>query len=50
MKYSVEIDFETEKHCLLCPIRHEFDQPMLNYTKEQLDAILFKRKSADRGG
>jgi len=29
---------------------HNFDQPMMNYTKEQLDAILFKRKSADRGG
>ena len=23
MKYILEIDFETEKHCLLCPIRHE---------------------------
>ena len=23
MKYIVEIEFETERHCLLCPVRDE---------------------------
>ena len=23
MKYILEIDFETERHCLLCPVRDE---------------------------
>lgn len=23
MKYILEIDFETEKHCLLCPVRDD---------------------------
>jgi hypothetical protein len=35
MKYSVEIEFETEKHCLLCPIRdEETDDCKLQYCEE----------------
>ena len=35
MKYILEIDFETKKHCLLCPVRdEETDDCKMQYCKE----------------
>lgn len=35
MKYILEIDFETERHCLLCPVRdEETDDCKIQYCKE----------------
>lgn len=35
MKYVLEIDFETERHCLLCPVRdEESDNCRMQYSKE----------------
>lgn len=35
MKYIVEIEFETEKHCLLCPLRdEETDDCRMQYSEE----------------
>jgi hypothetical protein len=35
MKYILEIDFETERHCLLCPLRNEeTDDCKMQYSGE----------------
>ena len=35
MKYILEIEFETERHCLLCPVRdEETDDCKMQYCKE----------------
>jgi len=35
MKYILEIDFETERHCLLCPVRdEETDDCRMQYSEE----------------
>lgn len=39
MKYILEIDFETERHCLLCPVRdEETDDCKMQYCGEGFES------------